>query len=87
VRLGLFEAETPPTRFPMTIRMWSRDIDIPAGVKDFLSLQLLGSEDTLREQLERLLQTVEVDELMFTVDLYDPEKRRHALDILAATRH
>ena len=58
-----------------------------AGVKDFLSLQLLGSEDTLREQLERLLQTVEVDELMFTVDLYDPEKRRHALDILAATRH
>lgn len=36
VRLGLFEAETPPTRFPMTIRMWSRDIDIPAGVKDFL---------------------------------------------------
>ena len=58
-----------------------------AGVKDFLSLQLLGSEDTLREQLERLLQTVDVDELMFTVDLYDPEKRRHALDILAATRH
>ena len=56
-------------------------------MKDFLSLQLLGSEDTLREQLERLLQTVEVDELMFTVDLYDPEKRRHALDILAATRH
>ena len=58
-----------------------------AGVKDFLSLQLLGSEDTLREQLDRLLQTVDVDELMFTVDLYDPEKRRHALDILAATRH
>tara|TARA_R100001129_G_scaffold182988_2_gene164533 strand:+ start:79 stop:828 length:750 start_codon:yes stop_codon:yes gene_type:complete len=58
-----------------------------AGVKDFLSLQLLGSENTLREQLERLLLTVEVDELMFTVDLYDPEKRRHALDILAATRH
>ena len=58
-----------------------------AGVKDFLSLQLLGSENTLREQLERLLRTVEVDELMFTVDLYDPEKRRHALDILAATRH
>jgi len=58
-----------------------------AGVKDFLSLQLLGSEGTLREQLDRLLQTVDVDELMFTVDLYDPEKRRHALDILAATRH
>jgi hypothetical protein len=23
---------------------------------------------------------------MFTIDLYDPEKRRHALDVLAATR-
>ncbi|MCL7942413.1 LLM class flavin-dependent oxidoreductase [Marinobacter sp. ATCH36] len=57
-----------------------------AGVKDFLSLQLLGSEASIRQQLERLLQTVEVDELMFTVDLYDPEKRRHALDILSATR-
>jgi hypothetical protein len=29
---------------------------------------------------------VEVEELMFTVDIHDPEKRRHALDILAATR-
>ncbi|MEP3167080.1 MAG: LLM class flavin-dependent oxidoreductase, partial [Marinobacter sp.] len=58
-----------------------------ASVKDFLALQLLGSEDSIRKQLKRLHQTVEVDELMFTVDLYDPEKRRHALDILGATRH
>lgn len=58
-----------------------------AGVKDFLSLQLLGSADTIRQQLGRLLESVEVDELMFTIDLYDPEKRRHALDILAAARH
>ena len=57
-----------------------------AGVTDFLSLQLLGSADTIRQQLDRLLESVEVDELMFTIDLYDPEKRRHALDILAATQ-
>jgi luciferase family oxidoreductase group 1 len=57
-----------------------------AGIQDFLSLQLLGCADTIREQLDRLLESVEIDELMFTVDLYDPEKRRHALDILAATR-
>jgi luciferase family oxidoreductase group 1 len=57
-----------------------------AGVQDFLSLQLLGSADTVRQQLDRLLDSVEVDEVMFTIDLYDPEKRRHALDILAATR-
>lgn len=57
-----------------------------AGVKDFLALQLLGSTESIRQQLERLLTGVEVDELMFTVDLYDPEKRRRALDILAETR-
>ncbi len=34
----------------------------------------------------RRLATVDVDELMFTVDLYDPAKRRHALDILARVR-
>ena len=57
-----------------------------AGIQDFLSLQLLGSADSIRQQLNRLLSSVDVDELMFTVDLYDPEKRRRALDILAATR-
>ena len=57
-----------------------------ASVKDFLGLQLLGDSTAIRQQLDELLSTVEVDELMFTVDIYGPEKRRHALDILAATR-
>ena len=50
-------------------------------------MQLLGSADTISQQLEQVLASVEVDELMFTIDLYDSEKRRHALDILAATRN
>ncbi|KEF30119.1 hypothetical protein D777_03295 [Marinobacter nitratireducens] len=57
-----------------------------AGVQDFLGLQLLGNSDDIRRQIDELLNGVEVDELMFTADIYDPEKRRHALDILAATR-
>lgn len=57
-----------------------------AGVEDFLALQLLGNADDLSRQLSELLATVEVEELMFTVDIYDPARRRHALDILAATR-
>ncbi|MQX54538.1 MsnO8 family LLM class oxidoreductase [Alcanivorax sp. PA15-N-34] len=55
-----------------------------AGVKGFLGLQLLGDAPAIEGQLSQLLETVEVDELMVTVDLYDPAKRRHALDILAA---
>ncbi|MFL1407437.1 LLM class flavin-dependent oxidoreductase [Marinobacter sp. M1N3S26] len=57
-----------------------------AGVRDFLALQLLGDADNIRQRLEQILATVEVDELMFTVDLYDPGRRRHALDILAEVR-
>lgn len=54
-----------------------------AGVRDFLGLQLLGDANNLRQQLDELLATVTVDELMFTIDIYDPAKRRHALSILA----
>lgn len=57
-----------------------------AGVLDFLGLQVLGNADDIRSQLDELLSTVEVDELMFTADIYDPAKRRHALDILAAAQ-
>ncbi|MGM0767923.1 MAG: LLM class flavin-dependent oxidoreductase [Pseudomonadota bacterium] len=54
-----------------------------ASVRDFLGLQILGGPDSVRDQLDRLLDSVNVDEVMFTVDVYDPEKRRHALDILS----
>ena len=62
--------------------LWSGDEQ--AAVMDFLSLQLRGSEERVSQQLDQILATVDVDELMFTVDIYDPEKRRHALDILAS---
>lgn len=57
-----------------------------AGVMDFLALQLLGGAADIKSQLDKLLADVTVDELMFTVDIHDPEKRRHALDILEETR-
>ncbi|MEH6562857.1 MAG: LLM class flavin-dependent oxidoreductase, partial [Marinobacter sp.] len=57
-----------------------------ATVKDFLGLQLLGDAAALKRQINELLASVAVDELMFTIDIYDPEKRRHALDILEETR-
>jgi luciferase family oxidoreductase group 1 len=54
-----------------------------AAVRDFLGLQLCGGPATLGRQLEELLATVAVDELMLTVDIHDPAQRRYALDILA----
>lgn len=57
-----------------------------AAAMDFLGLQLLGDAATIRNELDDLLTRVDVDEVMFTVDIYDPEKRRRALEILAETR-
>ncbi|WP_372980521.1 LLM class flavin-dependent oxidoreductase [Marinobacter sediminum] len=57
-----------------------------ASVQDFLSLQMMGDANDLNRQLDELLASVEVDELMFTIDIYDPAQRRRALDILAQTR-
>ena len=57
-----------------------------AGVKDFLGLQVIGNSDDLKQQLEELLSDIQVEELMFTVDIYEPARRRQALDILAQTR-
>lgn len=57
-----------------------------ASVKDFLSLQLIGNAADLNRQINDLLASVDVDELMFTIDIYDPDQRRKALDILAETR-
>jgi len=50
--------------------LWSREEE--AGVRGFLDLQVKGRRATVKSQLEKLLTTVKVDELMFTVDLYDP---------------
>lgn len=57
-----------------------------ASVKDFLGLQLLGDAEAIKNQINQLLASVDVDELMFTIDIYDPEKRRRALEILEETR-
>ncbi|MDN6320375.1 MAG: LLM class flavin-dependent oxidoreductase [Marinobacter sp.] len=64
--------------------LWSAGEE--ATVKDFLGLQLLGDAAAIKSQVKQLLASVDVDELMFTVDIYDPEKRKHALDILDETR-
>lgn len=64
--------------------LWNREEE--AGVMGFLDLQIKGDRAAVKSQLDDLLTTVQVDELMFTVDLYDPAKRRHALDILASVK-
>lgn len=64
--------------------LWSPEEE--AMVNDFLALSVVGGPERVQSGLEELVQTLGVDELMFTIDLYDPQKRCRALEILAGLK-
>lgn len=55
------------------------------SVNNFFALAQIGSVQTVKEGLEDLLKTYQVDEFIFTCDIYDTEKRlknfSHLMDI------
>lgn len=57
-----------------------------ASVEAFLGLQVVGGPASLKAKLEHLVAEFQLDELMFTNDLYDPQQRLEALSILAALK-
>jgi len=57
-----------------------------AAVRDFLALQIQGGPEKVARELQALLKTVDVDELMFTADLHDPAKRQRSLEIAMQAR-
>lgn len=56
-------------------------------VKDFLALAAVGNPEQVKKRLENLARELEIDEFMFTIDLYDPQKRIHALELLAKIKN
>ena len=64
--------------------LWSREEELQ--VRDFLALAAVGSPEQVKVKLENLVEELGVDEFMFTVDLYDPEKRIKAVELLARAR-
>ncbi len=53
------------------------------SVKSFLGLAVVGDAQQVKERLGYLVREVGVNEFMFTIDMYDPQDRRNALDILS----
>lgn len=51
-------------------------------VKDFLSLAAIGNPAQVKAKLERWADELEINEFMFTIDLYDPQQRIRALELL-----
>ncbi|WP_115719827.1 LLM class flavin-dependent oxidoreductase [Gallaecimonas mangrovi] len=57
-----------------------------ASVNAFLGLSVQGGPESIKERLESIVQELEVDELMFTNDVYDEQKRIEALSILMSVK-
>lgn len=63
--------------------VWNDDnLHLKVHMQDFLSLSVVGSPATAQSKMSALLKHMPVQELMFTNDIYDREKRIHALELL-----
>ena len=84
--LALFRGHSMLMRPPVESMdgIWSASEE--RGVKDFLSMAVIGSPQTAKRQLQTLLEHTQADELIFTCDLYSLEHRLHSLDLLAGLR-
>jgi|TARA_R110000868_G_scaffold5065_7_gene31256 luciferase family oxidoreductase group 1 len=58
------------------------DIPMQAQVQSFLAMAVVGGPATLTFKLEALVKELGVNELMFTNDIYDRQKRLDALEIV-----
>ncbi|WP_105901319.1 LLM class flavin-dependent oxidoreductase [Vibrio gangliei] len=58
-----------------------------AYVDNFLALSITGGPSTIKHRLEMMVKQLGIDEFIFTNDLYDPEKRNRALEILAEVKN
>ncbi|MBH0055927.1 LLM class flavin-dependent oxidoreductase [Pseudoalteromonas sp. SWXJZ94C] len=58
-----------------------------AHVENFLSLSVTGGHVSIKHKLEMIVKQLEVDEFIFTNDLFDEEKRHRALEILMEIKH
>lgn len=61
--------------------LWSPQEE--ASVKEFLALAAIGTAAQVEAALNQLASAVEVDEFMFTVDVFDPQVRQGILQQLA----
>lgn len=64
--------------------LWSNEEEL--NVKDFLGLAAVGNPNQIKMKLEQLVDELNINEFMFTNDLYDPEKRKQALELLASLK-
>lgn len=84
--LALFRGHSMLLRPPVKSMagLWSGSEE--QGVRDFLSMAVIGSPASARQKLQVLLEHTAADELIFTCDLYELEDRLHSLSLVSALK-
>lgn len=57
-----------------------------AGVNEFLSLAAIGTPARIKTHLEQLAAELKINEFMFTNDMYDPDERIRALELVMSIK-
>lgn len=65
--------------------LWN--IEEEMHVRDFLALAAVGDSAQVKAKLDALSNELNIDEFMFTIDVYDPQKRIAALELLARMKN
>ena len=81
---GIVRGERKALQPPVAGYLESRDGQERAAIADFLAMAVIGGPATVAEQLKKIVDVTEADELMLVCDIFDTKLRLRALDIAAA---
>jgi luciferase family oxidoreductase group 1 len=81
---GIVRGERRALQPPVEGYLASREPREQAAIADFLAMAVIGGPERVQEELSRIAQATQADELMLVCDIFDPALRLRALDIAAA---
>jgi luciferase family oxidoreductase group 1 len=81
---GIVRGERRALQPPIENYLESRSPQERAAITDFLAMAVIGGPASVAEQLQKIIQLTQADELMLVCDVFDTTLRLRALDIAAA---
>lgn len=81
--LGIVRGARRALQPPVAGLLETLDARERAAIADFLGMAVIGGPQTVKEQLHKIAEVTEADELMLVCDIFDPALRLRALEIAA----
>ncbi len=81
---GIVRGERKSLQPPVDNYLQTREPQERAAIADFLAMAVIGSPATVADQLKKIVEVTQADELMLVCDIFDTTLRLRSLDIAAA---